>query len=77
MALQVSSIQHENAPVYASAVSSQIVNMFRHVGIVKCLFYIDDRAIVADTFNECNRQLELVLSIIQDIGFDVQESKLQ
>ena len=63
--------------MYASAVSSQIVNMFWHVGIVKCLFYIDDCATVVDTFNECNQQLELVLGIIQDIGFDVQESKLQ
>ena len=66
-----------NAPAWASAISSELCDMFRAAGVLRCNAYIDDVICMGETREECQRHLDTILRVCSELGVGVKASKVQ
>jgi hypothetical protein len=63
------------APYFASFMIALVREMAAKEGI-EIAVYIDDMAVVADTEEECNRQLDRLIGILVELGFTIAPEKI-
>ena len=62
-------------PAFSSFISGEICRMLRSFGITRCVYYIDDLLIVADSAAECQRQMDLAMVLLRLLGLEPAEKK--
>ena len=65
-----------NAPYVFTRICKQIAKYLRSQGVL-CVFYIDDVIVVGSSFEQCQPNLQLVLSTLQGCGFLINWDKSQ
>ena len=63
------------APPVFNRITQAVVRRLRALGIKAVLGYIDDFWVCAPTENECLRAYDVVIQVLQDLGFDVNKKK--
>ena len=64
-------------PAFSSFISGEICRMLRSFGITRCVYYIDDLLIVADSAAECQRQMDLAMVLLRLLGLEPAEKKTE
>ena len=64
-------------PAFSSFISGEICRMLRSFGITRCVHYIDDLLIVADSAAECQRQMDLAMVLLRLLGLEPAEKKTE
>ena len=64
-------------PAFASFISGEICRMLRSFGVARCVYYIDDLLIVADSAEECQRQMDLAMVLLRLLGLEPAEQKTE
>jgi len=63
-------------PAFASAISSEVCAILRHLGVRQCSCFIDDIIIVNETKEGCQQDLDTALATLKVLGLPVQPSKV-
>ena len=66
-----------NAPAWASAISLKLYVIICKAGVMRCSAYIDDVICMGDTFEECQRSLDMFLRICSELGVAIRASKIK
>ena len=62
-------------PAVVSTLMAEILAVARSKGCDKAVVYMDDFAVVADTEEECNRQLDILIGVIESHGWTIAHEK--
>ena len=65
-----------NAPYVFTRICRKVAGYLRNRGVF-CVFYIDDIIIVGSSFEQCQKNIELVVSTLQRCGFIINFAKSQ
>ena len=65
-----------NAPYVFTRICRKVAGYLRNRGVF-CVFYIDDIIIVGSSFEQCQKNIELVVSTLQKCGFIINFAKSQ
>lgn len=64
-------------PAWASTISGFLAAICEGRGVSRLVFYIDDFLVIADSKEECQRQLDIVLATIVELGLMVAPGKTE